>query len=181
MRRTRQVKLGVRAARGLIARVRSWRPRFEGELPGRDLVGRAPKGQAGTCKWCGQETEPRKAWHRDCLYAFLAARGSTVGPGQGSIIPQAPCAECGGPGQEIDHRLALGIAVRLPRRYWVKAWWLGNLQWLCRECHARKSGRDRRIMRLLDALGAPQRGLFGELHFRPEQGDRFGEHRRSGP
>lgn len=57
---------------------------------------------------------------------------------------------------ELDHRDALSVAWASgnPRRM-IRSLTLDNLQWLCRSCHARKSGYDRRRLHNLQK-GLPE-------------------------
>lgn len=71
----------------------------------------------------------------------------------------AVCAECGGPFQATDHRLAVSVAHelrRLGQRGWWKAWAPSNLRPICNKCHARKTGDDRRTLNKLRARNAGQ-------------------------
>ena len=116
----------------------------------------------GRCRWCRQllDQKGKRAWHEDCVIAYWAATGNQSALG-GRLSSQyqrehghhAPCAKCGGPyGQELDHRDALSVAwASGDERRLMRALSLGNLQWLCHDCHAAKTGRDRGLMRdLLD-------------------------------
>lgn len=146
-------------------------------LYGRDLVGMfsypyamIPRPPMNRCLWCGGETERyNKKWHSTCAKVYLVARGQ-VRSVFGDLIPDGPCAECGAPiltkrdyrgkkfVHEIDHRLALGVAKRLgDRRSILRAWWIGNLQRLCRACHLTKTRTDRARMAQLDS---PQQNLL---------------------
>ena len=112
----------------------------------------------GTCCWCLQPCKPRQCWHTECCKAMLVAKGSVVDVYKKSLIPLAPCEDCGlvhdqadkdGRWPEIDHRLALSVAWedrRLGNRNWWHAWTLGNLRWLCGACHRIKTGRDRKLL-----------------------------------
>lgn len=168
----------VRAARGLIRVVRAWKPsdyyRPDDPLhahlgkPSRDLCGSFGRKEfeRGTCVWCKRPTEDRTTWHNDCLFAYFVARGRVVDMYQRPVIKQGPCEECGGNAEEIDHRIALGVAARSERRLWVRAWWIGNLRWLCHDCHVVKTTADRLLMNALDreaaarADGTEQIGMF---------------------
>lgn len=81
------------------------------------------------------------------------------------VVLKFPCDECGrtDAGVEVDHRLALSVAHErreLGCRRWWRAWTLANLRPLCHECHATKTGADRRelaaLRRELAARASPQ-------------------------
>ena len=60
------------------------------------------------------------------------------------LKPREECS-CGRPGEELDHVTALVVAYASgDERQVLRAYTLDNLQWLCRRCHAEKSGNDRR-------------------------------------
>lgn len=131
------------------------------KVRGRELVGRfgrhtrpfGSRRSSDQCVWCDQSTGTlRKFWHRECGQVYLAARGQTHSMGR-PIVRRTACVLCGvADAAEIDHALALGVAIRRgDRRSIRRAWWYGNLRWLCRECHASKTRADRRLMRELDA------------------------------
>ena len=125
---------------------------------GRALLGSVfdlPPKEWGTCRWCLRPTAgSRICWHTSCYHAYCMAAGQKVGLG-GRV--RGKCAMCGrsrkdGGQFEWDHRLALGVARRLPwRKAWLRAWSLDNLQLLCRACHVKKTGSDLRHMAALDA------------------------------
>ena len=50
------------------------------------------------------------------------------------------------PGEELDHRVPIMLAARRGLRDYVRAFLLSNLQWLCRECHRRKTAGDTRAI-----------------------------------
>ena len=94
------------------------------------------------CCWCGLSVEPpARYWHQDCALQYRAMRGE-------SVTPAGPreCEECGGPGEEIDHRVAISVARASGPRAYVRAFLLENLRWLCRPCHLRKTREDRRAL-----------------------------------
>ena len=62
------------------------------------------------------------------------------------------CALCGGPAENVDHIVALGIANRLGEREYRKASQPTNLQFVCVACHKVKSREDRWAMAFLDEL-----------------------------
>ena len=114
----------------------------------RELVGSLGQRQAtkGTCVWCRQKgtARPKGWWHAECVNAHQLARGVTVNMYLKPAIPRSPCALCGGEGLELDHivPLALVWALRDARNI-LRAYTIGNLQWLCHECHSQKTGWDR--------------------------------------
>ena len=61
------------------------------------------------------------------------------------------CEMCGGPSDEIDHRLAIEVARALGPAAMLRAFTPDNLHWLCRSCHRRKSGQDRRLAKFVAA------------------------------
>ena len=105
------------------------------------------------CRWCTRPTTKGTVWHRPCACAYFAA----VGNPQLRAVVGLPtvCCPCGEPGQEFDHRdsLALASASRDVYRY-RRALSFANLQWLCRDCHAAKTGDDRRQLSTLQQTGA---------------------------
>ena len=65
---------------------------------------------------------------------------------QQPLISRQPC-PCGQPGQEIDHHVALSVAHATgSTRTILRAYMLDNLTFLCKNCHAAKSGLDRRTV-----------------------------------
>ena len=115
---------------------------------------------AGRCRWCRQplNQKGRRAWHEDCVTAYWAATGN-----QSALVGRLwsqylcahddypPCVQClTNQGRELDHRDALSVTwASGDDRRLVRALTLDNLQWLCHECHAAKTGDDRRRMRNL--------------------------------
>ena len=106
----------------------------------------------GQCRWCRRPIDasegPRHramTWHGGCVPAYLAALGRQVNLAGHPLISRAPCEECGGDGQELDHRLALSVAwARGNPRAILRAYTLQNLRWLCIGCHREKTRADRR-------------------------------------
>lgn len=146
-----------RPLRGLVIR---YAERFADGLPprnryDRDLVGplpprlRALRDREGNklCSWCRRSTASRRRnWHETCIRAFFAARGIQHYMNGWPIAVRTPCQECGGPGEELDHRVALSVAwARQDRRALIRAYTLGNLRWLCHDCHTAKTAADRRL------------------------------------
>ena len=103
------------------------------------------KGKRGICRWCQRSTEPRKTWHTPCVEAYIVAGGRTD-LFQKSVIEYAPC-PCGADATEVDHVIPLMLAkARGDRRGILRAYTLDNLQWLCQDCHRKKTAVDvRRI------------------------------------
>ena len=118
----------------------------------------------GICRWCGRPTgHSRKVWHPYCLNAYRIAKGMQHDIYDHPLIPPQDCT-CGQPGQEIDHQTALSVAYALQdERIILRAYTAGNLQWLCSECHRKKSGRDRRKANNIRA-GRPEDWVKPERH-----------------
>ena len=131
-------------------------------MPGLRWKSDVPKGE---CPWCrGRSPRARKAWHDECLVAYLLARGQTIDLNRRSLTPYAPCAGCGADDPtEIDHRVPLSVARATgDPRIMARAWSLRNLQWLCRKCHAEKTGRDRRLLGRIRREKGSAGDLFSE-------------------
>ena len=62
-----------------------------------------------------------------------------------------PQATSGNPSDEMDHRLAIEVARALGPAAMLRAFTPDNLRWLCRGCHRRKTGQDRRLAKFLSA------------------------------
>ena len=144
-----------RQLRGLLVHYRedlglpAWQRRSD--RPGRALVGGFDMGRGtpGRCRWCRLPTDGRKKWHPACVQGYTIAIGRTIGLGNKPIITDAPC-PCGADSRELDHIVSLALAkARGDRRGLLRAYTVGNLQWLCRECHKAKTADDfRRIANL---------------------------------
>ena len=113
--------------------------------------------KSGICRWCGLPIADgkRKRWHQSCVHWYMAARGQTVNNLapllERPVVPPTACALCGSAtAEECDHLVALAVAARQGVRQWVRAHQPSNLRWLCHECHAGKTGEDRRLMSRLD-------------------------------
>lgn len=148
--------------RGLIAQLRGKEKENGRELvTNRQLVRwvSGQKSQRGTCVWCERACDKARAWHTLCVRSYLCARGQTFDLYKDPLVKYGPCEICGGPGDEIDHRLAICVAVREGRRATLRAFWLDNLRWLCRACHRTKTRRDRKVVRFQD-VGSEQLELF---------------------
>ena len=124
----------------------------------------------GTCLWCRQPCRRARNWHQDCVTAYLVAKGQVRYPGTTKrIVASRTCQECGCdlrakhpierrrekgslitrysnvvPG-EVDHRYPLWRAAidhQNGVRGWWKAWTVGNLQIICRDCHLAKCSTE---------------------------------------
>ena len=154
----------LRGLRGVVRHlVRPFRPpaelpRFAPRDPlGWKLQARYGEKQTGICVWCGLPTfhpHGRKLrWHATCVLYHAAARGTTVAPDGRRLIERASCEECGldwTPAHEVDHRVAVSVAVRQGYRAYARALTPGNLRWLCRPCHKIKTKHDTRARIELD-------------------------------
>ena len=119
------------------------------------------------CAWCGEPLSGRaRSCHPECVKWYMAGTGVTRMAGGGPyLIDPGPCDICGAAfpahGErmfEVDHRTALSVAREMqldddPR--WWRAWAVSNLRWLCHECHATKTGADRRRLAKMRALREP--------------------------
>ena len=139
----------------------------------------------GRCRWCRLAVPPKKrSWcGPGCLRAYAMALGLQKTPNGRFLLStrQACCAHCGRGGRwhgpadaesrwnyydlQIDHVLALSIAFFRPEGERLRAYTLGNLQWLCPECHKTKTADDRRRWLNLSA-GRPE-------DWQPSFGDAF--------
>ena len=90
----------------------------------------------GTCVWCGYPSSRGRWWHDGCLAVYLLARCDT------KDLRRRPCVICGGPGEELDHRLALAIARELSWRLYVRAFLERNCRWTCTIHHTIKTRED---------------------------------------
>ena len=101
----------------------------------------------GVCRWCYELTaSPKTRWHRYCLNSYRVASGQHP-----DEIQHTLCEICRGPSDEIDHRLAIGVARALGPAAMLRAFTLDNLHWLCRNCHRRKKRQDWRLAKFLSA------------------------------
>ena len=109
-----------------------------GRIGSRSLV------PVGICRWCQRATGDNTIWHKPCLTAYFLAQGLTVGFGQ-YLLERHAC-PCGAEEYlELDHRVSLVLAkARGDRRGLLRAYTVGNLQWLCHDCHRIKTAEDRR-------------------------------------
>lgn len=155
-------------------------------------VGFLPKRSRKNCVWCCEPLTGRaRSWHPECVKAYLVATGAVrFAGGYPYVIEPGRCADCGRDpieedgvgddgvtrrdpnwlmgiyGFEVDHRIALSVAHELRRagdRRWWWAWTVRNLRWLCHECHAKKTGADRRTLARLrrELSGVPiQTSIF---------------------
>lgn len=98
------------------------------------------RGKPGHCGWCGLPTST--GTHPECYVAYKVAYGE---PASGVALSACPC---GLAGDELDHRIPLGLARKVGTPWLVvRAWSCGNIQSLCRHCHVAKSRHDSRLIR----------------------------------
>ena len=108
----------------------------------------------GVCRWCYERTASLKTrWHSYCLNAYRVASGQKPEEMQLTL-----CEICGGRADEMDHRLAITVAKALGTEAELRAFTLGNLRWLCRGCHRRKTRQDRLIAKVASACELDWRG-----------------------
>ena len=136
----------VRQLRGLLLHGRRRMPAILRSRPRgrRGILGTfSPRqGEPGRCRWCERPTEDRKTWHLPCVDAYRLALGTVIDHRGRTVLTVRDC-PCGEPGQELDHRDALSLAMMSgDSRRILRAHTLGNLQWLCRGCHAAKTRTD---------------------------------------
>ena len=153
-----------RATRGLIQRVHA----MDTPPSTRVLVGYCPQPSPGTCSWCKQPSgHPRSAWHDECVVTYLVARGQTRRAGTNQrLIRRSHCGLCGRPWDfqnwqttfSVDHKIPLGWAKLMHRRWWIKAWHVSNLWWLCESCHKIKTRLD------MQAMSQLKRGIEDEKY-----------------
>ena len=99
----------------------------------------------GVCRWCHEDASSiQLTWHEYCLDAYRVASGQKP-----ERIQLTMCESCGDAAEELDHRLAIEVARTMGPDALMRAFTLENLQWLCRECHRRKTRLDRRLARYL--------------------------------
>ena len=106
---------------------------------------------------------PSTRWHLYCLNAYRVASGQHPDEMQRTL-----CEICGDPPDEIDHRLAIEVARALGPAAMLRAFTIGNLRWLCRSCHRRKTRQDRRLAKFLASCSLDWHGAQRML----------GQHRR---
>ena len=101
----------------------------------------------GICRWCYERTSNIKTrWHLHCLNAYRVASGQHP-----EEIQHTLCEMCGDPSDEMDHRLAIEVALMLGPAAMLRAFTPDNLRWLCRSCHRHKTKQDRRLAKFLSA------------------------------
>ena len=163
-----------RGLKGIIRRVKPAVDRFISK--GYNLRGRrnfmSPafswKGKWGTCKWCAEPTEPRRLWHWTCILYYNSASatplvGTQVGDRWEHLMTRDAydaCHLCGEVSSyyvkinkgilEMDHAVAIGVAIRQGVRQLLRTYLPENLQLLCHQCHASKTKADRYLMQVLD-------------------------------
>ena len=125
--------------RRLVRRTRSW-----GERP-----------VNGVCRWCGEHASSiQLTRHGYCLDAYRVASGQKPG------IHLTMCEGCAGPADELDHRLAINVARAMGPQALRRAFTLENLQWLCHQCHRRKTKLDRCLAPYLRVCSLDWRGAL---------------------
>ena len=131
--------------RHLLPRARRMGPETLGRSPVGDAsqllrnVGGVPK---GNCLWCGQRVgRGQRTWHNTCVVWHSITRGQRRSVGGQWVVKPQSC-PCGQPAQELDHHTPVMLAARRGIRSYVRAFLPENLQWLCRECHRRKTKED---------------------------------------
>ena len=86
---------------------------------------------------------PNRYWHYQCAVAYRVARGVQADFYRNAHLRERICEQSGsatGP-LELDHRIALSLAHgRGDWRFLLRAYDIRNLHWLCRPCHAAKTG-----------------------------------------
>ena len=155
-----------RAMRGLVARVRCG-----AVVQDRRLVdtGLGFRRSYKVCTWCQRPTdEPRRRyWHSECAVWHGASRCS-INPHTAKKlrnIPYSPtrevyeeyfsdydpsCVQCGSTKlPEIEHELAISVAVALGPDAIIRAFMPDNLRWMCHDCHVEKTRRDRLILKMV--------------------------------
>ena len=110
----------------------------------------------GVCRWCHEHTAAiHLTWDDYCLAAYRVASGQKpLG------IQVTMCGGCGGPAEELDHRLAINVPRAMGPEALRRAFTLENLHWLCSSCHRRKTRLDRRLARFLSACSLDWRGAL---------------------
>ena len=141
-----------RQLRGLVLHHRRHRADHPRRLVNRTASWKEPPVN-GICRWYYEPTAHIKTrWHSYCLNAYRVASGQHPDEMQRTL-----CEICGGPSEEMDHRLSIRVAHALGPAAMLRAFTLDNLRWLCRSCHRRKTTGARRPAQ--DAPG-PQAGEF---------------------
>ena len=145
--------------------------------------------------WGATDEPRRRYWHSECMIWNSAAK-CTLTPYaamKGRLVPEYDgpeyaayfdkwwdrcCATCGVRGAgygkkwdgryelEIEHELAISVAVELGRRAIMRAFCPGNLRYLCHDCHAAKTRQDRIILKYLRrGMGDPPAPRVPQLAF----------------
>ena len=154
-----------RGLRGLVRHVLWRRKRYTPKPPPEGPVVRDPaagiayEGEWGRCTWCGlpataERTGRKLKWHNSCVRYYRVAADQQLSLGSLRRTRPETCI-CGkGSPEELDHRLAIGVAQRLAervgRKIYAAAFLEDNLWWLCHDCHVAKTNFDRAWMRWLD-------------------------------
>ena len=135
-----------RQLRGLVLHHRLHRATHPRRLVNRIASWKEPP-VAGICRWCYERTASiRTRWHPYCLNAYRVASGQHP-----EEIQHTLCEMCGGPSDEIDHRLAIEVARALGPAAMLRAFTPENLRFLCRSCHRRKTRQDRKLAKFMSA------------------------------
>lgn len=104
-----------------------------------------PDRPKGHCAWCWLPRDPKQHYqanyHGDCALVMTMLKGVRRTPYGKWVIPKVDC-QCGAEGTELDHVLPLSLAVREGLRVWIRAFLPPNLQWLCVDCHRKKTRSD---------------------------------------
>ena len=182
--------MSYRGMRGLVRRMNAG-----ATVRGRQLVAPTalfPQRRFRICSWCwGATDEPRRRyWHSECMIWTYAAKCilTPYAAMKGRMMPEweGPehkaywkewgsqcCAACGSRDQlEIEHELAISVAVELGRRAIMRAFCPGNLRYLCHDCHAAKTRQDRIILKYLRCgMGDPPAPRVPQLAFGLTEGD----------
>ena len=143
-----------RALRGtvrhVLPRVRSVKPIYLG----RRATPRIKCGTKGVCNWCGYECFWPNRWHFYCrLWYWILGDGPSGAHGfyakmkrsacWNYMCPRTPCVECGSTTElQVDHKIPIGYAARLSPRDYIRSFFPSNLQYLCAQCHRRKTIQD---------------------------------------
>ena len=131
--------LGLRAAKGLVIRVRE--RRVLNMPPGGRSITLGTSRVKGRCRWCFRYIfNRRRSWHEDCVIAHFIASGNTRR--LYVVVQPYECAMCKGSAQTLDHKLPLRLAALREPDEWLRAWHVRNLQWLCYACHDAKTKKD---------------------------------------
>lgn len=121
------------------------------------------RAKKGRCRFCGEACEPHRTWHDACgeMYNDITDVRRTRRMLADRDGPR--CRMCGwAPAEperclhlfEVDHIVPLALGAGRPAEERRTLFMPDNLQLLCRECHARKTEEDRRLIREMRRDGA---------------------------